>query len=408
MDLLKLALDARVPYIHAVTDDLLNVKVILDYLVSPQGLEACLPMAEVGNVKEGAVYIAAPHIEPTTALFAKMKAAGASLVFVNTKPSVLHLQTGTMLPPQELVLREVSNFVDGDTKVVDEVMPAFGGMTLKDTYDLLLMTQERDGKITARGVNKTRQSYVAKLKGIQQIDSDQDFYLPPAELQEWIDSNLPLFESPVHPSLTPRGLLLDGPPGTGKTEAGKYLASLLKVPLYHLDVTSMKGKYVGDSEGALNAALTQIDQAAPCVVLFDEVEKIFHGGQGGDGNVTSGMLSQILWWLQDHKTRVLTVMTTNDKGKLPPELHRPGRLDKCLFFAGLTSEAQVVGMADGVLSSLEESGAFPALTDAERGLFRKRSKSMAEAEIAAGAVPQARVAEFVRTFVKGVLVSRLG
>ena len=67
----------------------------------------------------------------------------------------------------------------------------------------------------------------------------------------------------------PRGLLFDGPPGTGKTLAAKYIASEFGVPLYRLDLGSMMGKFVGDSENALNAALSQIAQVSPCITILD-------------------------------------------------------------------------------------------------------------------------------------------
>lgn len=76
-----------------------------------------------------------------------------------------------------------------------------------------------------------------------------------------------------------------------------------------------------------------MNDPAPCVVLIDEVEKVFQSGE--DGGVTSRILSQLLWWLAEHRTRVLTVMTTNDYAAIPPELYRPGRLDKVMFLPKL-------------------------------------------------------------------------
>lgn len=100
---------------------------------------------------------------------------------------------------------------------------------------------------------------------------------------------------------------------TGKTLASKFIASEFGVPLYRLDLGAMMGKYVGESEASLNAALTQIDQVEPCVVILDEVEKIFQSQ--GDSGVTSRLLSQLLWWLPkwiDQKFFIMAQM----KGKL--------------------------------------------------------------------------------------------
>lgn len=166
---------------------------------------------------------------------------------------------------------------------------------VKDVGEIAKLTMTRDEDITPRGVSETRRGY-NKLRGITQVDGDLGYYLCPSYLKKWMDSNKEFFTHPAHPSLMPRGLLFDGPPGTGKTLASKYIANEFGVPLYRLDLGAMTGKYVGESENNLNAALAQVDQVEPCVVIFDEVEKIFQGN--GDSGVTSRLLSQLLWWLR--------------------------------------------------------------------------------------------------------------
>lgn len=184
----------------------------------------------------------------------------------------------------------------------DNVLPSFGGLTLKDVGEVAKMTMTRDEAVSQRGVNETRRGY-KNLKGIQQVDTNMQYYVCPSYLQEWLDTNKGFFLQPLHPSLVPRGILGDGPPGTGKTMAAKYIASTFGIPLYRLDIGAMKGKYVGDSEGNLMAALASIDQVAPCVCIFDEVEKIFQSQ--GDSGVTTSMLSQLLWWLQgEHAAQI--------------------------------------------------------------------------------------------------------
>lgn len=157
------------------------------------------------------------------------------------------------------------------------------------------MTMTRDTSLTQTGINETRRGY-KNLKGIQQVATEMAYYIQPSYLSNWLSINTQFFLKPVHPSLVPRGLLFDGPPGTGKTAAAKAIAKAFNIPLYRLDIGAMKGKYVGDSEGNLMAALASVDQVEPCVVIFDEVEKIFQGS--GDSGVTTSMLSQLLWWLQ--------------------------------------------------------------------------------------------------------------
>ena len=125
--------------------------------------------------------------------------------------------------------------------------------------------------------------------------------------------------------LRPRGLLFDGKPGTGKTAGSKWIAEQFGVPLYRMDIGGTKGRYVGDSETALLSHLSGSTTQAPAVCLIDEIEKVFVDQH--DGGTTTSMLSQLLWWLAEHKSRVLTIMTTNDgwqapEGAVPRGSHR--------------------------------------------------------------------------------------
>ena len=115
----------------------------------------------------------------------------------------------------------------------------------------------------------------------------------------------------------------------------------LNVPLYRIDIGGTKNKYVGTSEANMLTNLHRVDQEEPCVVLLDEVEKIFVQGGGDNTGVVQTMLSQMLWWLQEHKSRVLTIMTTNNVKVIPPELYREGRIDEVLYFGGLIHDEAV-------------------------------------------------------------------
>jgi SpoVK/Ycf46/Vps4 family AAA+-type ATPase len=111
--------------------------------------------------------------------------------------------------------------------------------------------------------------------------------------------------------------------------ASKYLARELNVPLYRLDISSALSKWNGDSEQNLQRALATVDAEAPCVLLIDEIEKLFAVARD-DGAINQRLLAQTLWWLQEHRTPVLTIMTTNDMDALPSELHRAGRIDETI------------------------------------------------------------------------------
>lgn len=134
---------------------------------------------------------------------------------------------------------------------------------------------------------------------------------------------------------SPRGILLVGVPGCGKSMSAKAIAANWKMPLYRLDFATVQGQYVGQSEQQLKDALTTAENVSPCVLWIDEIEKRLAGsGNSGDGGVSTRMVGQFLFWLQECKKQVFVVATANDVSMLPSELLRRGRFDE-LFFVDL-------------------------------------------------------------------------
>jgi ATP-dependent 26S proteasome regulatory subunit len=134
----------------------------------------------------------------------------------------------------------------------------------------------------------------------------------------------------------PRGVLLVGVPGCGKSLSAKAIAAQWELPLYRLDLSSIMGQYVGQSEGRLRDALETADRIAPCVLWLDEIEKGL-SGQNDSTGVTRRLIGQFLFWLQESKARVFLVATSNDISSLPPELLRKGRFDE-IFFVDLPDD----------------------------------------------------------------------
>ena len=135
-----------------------------------------------------------------------------------------------------------------------------------------------------------------------------------------------------HPLRRPRGVLLLSPPGCGKSQFCKALGQEVGRPLLQLDVGSLLGSLVGQSEERTRQALRIIDAMAPCVLMIDEVEKAFAGMNGnGDSGVSSRMFGTFLSWLNDHTSDVFVVCTANDVSRLPPEFGRSERFDGIFF-----------------------------------------------------------------------------
>lgn len=135
----------------------------------------------------------------------------------------------------------------------------------------------------------------------------------------------------------PKGVLLVGIPGCGKSLAAKALANTWNVPLIKCDLGKLFGSYVGDTETNTRKALQTAEAMAPCVLWIDEIEKGLAGaGAGGrnDSGVSSRMFASILTWMQEKKSAVYVIATANNITSLPPELLRKGRFDE-IFFVGL-------------------------------------------------------------------------
>jgi hypothetical protein len=134
----------------------------------------------------------------------------------------------------------------------------------------------------------------------------------------------------------PRGVLLVGVPGCGKSLSAKFIASSWNLPLYRLDMASVFGQYVGQSESRFKEALSSADHVAPCVLWIDEIEKGLAGASTESTGITNRLIGQFLYWLQESPARVFVVATANDVSRLPPELLRRGRFDE-IFFVDLPS-----------------------------------------------------------------------
>lgn len=140
----------------------------------------------------------------------------------------------------------------------------------------------------------------------------------------------------------PKGILIVGMPGCGKSLCAKAAANIFNIPLLKLDMGSMMGKYVGQSEENLRNSIKIAEAAAPCILWIDEIEKAF-AGLGNDNDVLARMFGYFLSWMQDKKSNVYVIATANNADKLPPELKRKGRFDEifCVNLPSLNERADI-------------------------------------------------------------------
>lgn len=255
------------------------------------------------------------------------------------------------LPDVDELVFVVSGLVEGHRGVMpiewqhDEIRQASEtllGITVAEAVNVL-STMLAKGSLARDDIaelSEFKDQMFGELSGIERVrlkDGDNSVG-GLTSLREWLRPRRELIRadlsrSPLHP---PRGILLVGVPGCGKSLSAKAIAAEWKLPLYRLDMASILGMYVGVSESRLKEALDMADRVAPCVLWVDEIEKALAGGSG-DSGTTRRLIGQFLYWLQESTSKVFMVATANDVGSLPPELLRKGRFDE-LFFVDLPDE----------------------------------------------------------------------
>jgi len=157
-------------------------------------------------------------------------------------------------------------------------------------------------------------------------------------LKQWLHQRQDAFLFPDKSALdTPKGMLLLGVQGGGKSLAAKAVAGLWQIPMLRLDMGALYNKYYGETERNLRDALSLADQMSPCVLWVDEIEKAITSSEA-DSGLSQRVLGTLLTWMQERTSQVFMVATSNDVSRLPPELLRKGRFDD-LFFVDLPNEA---------------------------------------------------------------------
>lgn len=332
----ELALKAGLPMIEATTDDLLNLPRVLEVL---SGGKKVMGMSNA--IASGRLYFTSDPKWDTAETYNRMLEIEATLVLVNmVDASPYAFRVGPIPIPATLLEKELVALVPNPELVAD-LLPGLRGLSLKTVREVLMLTEARHGFLTAAEVRRTRSMVAPSAQGLTLMDTTLDFYDAPSQLTEWLDLNTKYFNNPAHARLTPRGLLFNGQPGVGKSTAAKAIARAFGVPLYRLDIAATLDRYIGVSESRLAQSLALIDRESPCVLLIDEAEKIFGTKDGESAGVTSRMLSQLLWWLAEHQSRVFTVMTTNNLEHVPVELYRQGRIDKVIHLNTLNRDEAV-------------------------------------------------------------------
>lgn len=358
------AVKARLPLIAITSRDLMNFKDVAQYVIKKK-IEQYNPDT---TLKEGGVYYMVLNPKATLQnadkVYKKFVGGQASLVIVNSPAPIPEaFDAGELYAPIAMVRKMLVDAYGDSAEMVafvDGLLPTLGGLTLKEVGEVIRLTEIREDGLTPQGVTRTRAVLVPDLQGFSAVMTGMDGpYLPNPELMAFAEANKGFFLDPdTDRRLVPRGALFDGESGTGKTQAAKWLADQWGVPLYRLD-PSILNKYYGESENNLKTIFAKVEQEAPCILLQDEIEKLFgQNKNGGNDDMTSRLLGMMLWQMQEGRARVFYLMTSNRRNLLPPELIRAGRINKVLTFQGLEQE-EGLAFAQTILASfIPEPDAF--------------------------------------------------
>jgi hypothetical protein len=215
----------------------------------------------------------------------------------------------------------------------ERILDAAVGLTRYEAESAFSLSLVREGRLTAATLWEQKSQVLKKSGLLSLYRGGDDFHTLGglAALKAFCKRSL-LQPRRANPVTRPRGVLLLSPPGCGKSQFCKALGKEVGRPVLILDVGSLMGSLVGQSEERTRQALRIVDAMAPCVVMIDEVEKAFAGASGsGDSGVSARMFGTFLSWLNDHDSDVFVVCTANDVSKLPPEFARSERFDGIFF-----------------------------------------------------------------------------
>lgn len=230
--------------------------------------------------------------------------------------------------------------VKADNHTLQQLVSNLRGLTFSDARRLVRGAIVDDGAITQEDVPEVSKAKMALLAEDAAISFEYDTarfgdVAGLNALKHWLGQRQQAFMS-ADKKLRPRGLLLFGVQGSGKSLAAKAVAGSWGVPLLRLDFGTLYNKFFGETERNLREALKLAETMSPCVLWIDEIEKGL-GQDSNDAGVSQRILGTLLTWLAEHDARVFVVATANNIHALPPELVRKGRLDE-LFFVDLPDE----------------------------------------------------------------------
>ena len=243
--------------------------------------------------------------------------------------------------------KQIQIDLDGDGR--EKLLQAALGLTLGEAENVFAKIIVQEQRLSGDHVNEVfaeKQQIIRKSGLLEYYAAEEDFSNVGglSVLKEWLTKRAIAFtdEARAFGLPAPKGILLLGVQGCGKSLCAKAVARRWQLPLLRFDMGRMFGSLVGSSEENVRRAIAVAESVAPAVLWVDEIDKAFVGSQSSgatDGGTTARVFGTFLTWLSEKKAPVFVVTTANDVSQLPPELLRKGRLDE-IFYVDLPSEEE--------------------------------------------------------------------
>ena len=250
------------------------------------------------------------------------------------------------LPNSEKIITLISDFaksmeIEIDNSLKKELALSLKGFSDFEITQILNLAYQQSGTISKEDSKLIldEKEQIIKKSGMIEILNFREGIADIGgleNLKDWLKSKAKIFNN-LEQALdygveTPKGAMIVGMPGCGKSLTAKATAQLFNVPLLRLDIGKLLGKYVGESEDNMRRAISIAEAISPCVLWIDEIEKAFAGIGSDNGNeVTTRLFGYFLTWMQEKSSTVFVVATSNDISNLPAEFLRKGRFDEIFF-----------------------------------------------------------------------------
>jgi SpoVK/Ycf46/Vps4 family AAA+-type ATPase len=261
---------------------------------------------------------------------------GVTAKFVLSLPTAEQIRS-IIAEESELWGQQQKRRVQAQQSVIDAIVTNLVGLASSDVQRIVRTLIYDDGILSDEDIEETIKAKYTLLdnEGVLSFETDTARFDDVAglrKLKEWLSYRREVFiaENPPAGIDPPKGMLLLGVQGSGKSLAAKSIAGAWSVPLLRLDFAALYNKFYGETERNLREALKTAEVMAPCVLWIDEIEKGL-STDADSGGPSKRILGTLLTWMSERKSRVFLVATANDIEALPPELLRKGRFDEIFF-----------------------------------------------------------------------------